>query len=695
MKQEEFYLNQLDRECIKIPGKDGKYLLRNNFLNEYYTNKDKAKVLSNLGITPLLERLEALVEAKLVDNAGNLRFGLKPTSYREDPNALIEVLSSDTIYNSLQQYYTKEEIDEWRERVFDTINLLRNSINNSVDDNLGNSTNPVQNWVLFQKFKEIEDKLKLDYVKKYYLIEDYYNKTQVQQLLGQLRNYIDQKFQECCEGGGSGGGSTTPDNEVIVTINLDSPKDILLYNSNNNIAAIEVDEVPLYVGDSITVNLDSGQHIIKYTLTDPTIIPEHMLDNTFTNCESASILIPPQVTSIGYEAFSKCKFTSITVDSDNIVYDSRNNCNAIIETQTNTLILGSINTIIPDTVTSIGISAFRSQSNIAEITIPNNIINIGNNAFRGCTGLTSIIVEGTIPPTIGTNVFAQSTCPIYVPCASVDTYKSNWLTYANRIQCLSSDIIATYQVTNTNTPVLLYGYDEIASSPDEVFSKIIVDDVEISIPNLISANGEYNFSTIGEHTVIYTLINPTATTDSTFHYCENLKKVILPSTLKVLEEDTFASCINLREVQMPNSVTEIGSYAFSGCRNLEIINIPEKLITIQAYAFENCVDLSGWWVFGNHLQTISDSAFNGAFHDDVTSINLPSTITEIDSHAFYECWSLNSITVNATVPPTLGEHAFDDIDQDFGINVPEESVDLYKNAEGWSTYASHIHAIQS
>lgn len=557
MKQEEFYLNQLDRECIKIPGKDGKYLLRNNFLNEYYTNKDKAKVLSNLGITPLLERLEALVEAKLVDNAGNLRFGLKPTSCREDPNALTEVLSSDTIYNSLQQYYTKEEIDEWRKHVFDTINLLRDLVN-SVDDELADSTNPVQNKVLYRKFNQIENELRDHYIRDYYLNQNYYDKTQVQQMLGQLRNYIDQKFQECCEGGGSGGGSTTPDNEVIVTINLDSSKDILLYNSNNNIAAIEVDEVPLYVGDSITVNLDSGQHIIKYTLTDPTIIPEHMLDNTFTNCESASILIPSQVTSIGYEAFSKCKFTSITVDSDNIVYDSRNNCNAIIETQTNTLILGSINTIIPDTVTSIGISAFRSQSNIAEITIPNNIINIGNNAFRGCTGLTSIIVEGTISPTIGTNVFAQSTCPIYVPCASVNTYKAaeNWTTYADRIQCQESQeesdvIVATFNITNTNGAVrIMNEYYE------NYFNKVWIDDVEQQ-----EITSSYTFSTTGEHIIKYELKNQTIPSMA-FMECYRLKSIVIPNTITSIGSSAFAGS-GLTSATIGYGVTHIGQSAFN------------------------------------------------------------------------------------------------------------------------------------
>ena len=110
-----------------------------------------------------------------------------------------------------------------------------------------------------------------------------------------------------------------------------------------------------------------------------------------------SITIPNSVTSIGTSILFNCEnLTSIIVESGNPVYDSRNNCNAIIETGINTLISGCQNTIIPDDVENIAMYAFRGLFNLTSITIPVSVIYIADNAFRDCTGLTSISYTGTI-----------------------------------------------------------------------------------------------------------------------------------------------------------------------------------------------------------------------------------------------------------------------------------------------------------
>lgn len=173
------------------------------------------------------------------------------------------------------------------------------------------------------------------------------------------------------------------------------------------------------------------------------------------------ITIPDNVISIGDEAFGYCNsLEEIKVNNNNSVYDSRNNCNAIIETSTNKLIKGCKNTIIPNTVTGIGYKSFESCTDLTGITIPDSVIEIGNSAFSDCrrlTGitipnsvtsiedyaflycsdLTSITVHSTTPPTIGPYCFnGTNDCPIYVPYESVDTYKEAdvWWRYASRIQ---------------------------------------------------------------------------------------------------------------------------------------------------------------------------------------------------------------------------------------------------------------------
>ena len=121
-------------------------------------------------------------------------------------------------------------------------------------------------------------------------------------------------------------------------------------------------------------------------------------NNTFEDCSGlTSLSIPNSIINIGKSAFRSCSgLTSIIVETENIKYNSRYNCNAIIETETNTLIQGCQNTIIPNTVIRIGEYAFYNCIGLTSVTIPNSVTSIGEYAFYNCIGLTSVTISNSV-----------------------------------------------------------------------------------------------------------------------------------------------------------------------------------------------------------------------------------------------------------------------------------------------------------
>ena len=172
--------------------------------------------------------------------------------------------------------------------------------------------------------------------------------------------------------------------------------------------------------------------------------------------------IPASVESIGTNPFSgSWKIVNYIVDSNNIHYDSRNGCGAIIETATNKLIAGtsggfipntvveigqlaynkqapgSGNLVIPSSVKIIGVQAFFDSQTLKKVTIPSSITSIGSYAFAECSLLQEVIVNATVPPTLGQYAFSSNYAgrKIKVPAASLQRYKTapGWKSYASSI----------------------------------------------------------------------------------------------------------------------------------------------------------------------------------------------------------------------------------------------------------------------
>ncbi len=212
----------------------------------------------------------------------------------------------------------------------------------------------------------------------------------------------------------------------------------------------------------------------------------------FGGCSGlTSIAIPKSVTSIGYDVFNGCSgLENIEVESNNVVYDSRENCNAIIMTAENKLIVGCRNTIIPSTVTTIGDAAFHWCSGLTAIaipegvmtieggafswctgltfvSIPNSVTSIGNGAFQGCAGLEEVISHIEEPFEIYKDVFggygidAQwiefTTATLYVPIGTKTKYEATpaWNLFQNIVEKDLTSIKETVQQPfSTKLPVI-------------------------------------------------------------------------------------------------------------------------------------------------------------------------------------------------------------------------------------------------
>ena len=149
-----------------------------------------------------------------------------------------------------------------------------------------------------------------------------------------------------------------------------------------------------------------------------------------------SIVIPSSVSFIGTNPFINCpSLEQIIVECENETYDSRNTCNAVVETNTNTLIIGCKNTAIPNSVFSIGKSAFGYCTNLTSVEIPSSVTSIKEYAFWNCNSLAWIMLFGEIPPTLSNGAFngVIKTIPIYVQYGTSEAYMSapGWSEFTN------------------------------------------------------------------------------------------------------------------------------------------------------------------------------------------------------------------------------------------------------------------------
>lgn len=310
--------------------------------------------------------------------------------------------------------------------------------------------------------------------------------------------------------------------------------------------------------------------------------------------------------------------------------------------------------------------------------------------------------------------------------ARLDLNSSHFAIPVKSVEASDPRLTVEYTVADDTNPTQLYTYmseEDMTINGAAMFDKVEIDGTEVSIANLDAAQGSYQL-TAGEHTVKYTLKDPTiigvfmdegtgtVTVGATFAMmCPALTSVTIPNSVTSIGEGAFQNCTSLTSVTIPNSVTSIGNSAFGSCSSLTDVIIGNSVTSIGNYAFESCEALAsitipdsvtsiGYGTFKactaltsitipNSVTEIGGGAF--ATCSGLTNVTIPNSVTSISEFAFSGCTSLTNVTIEATTPPTIGAEVFRSTD--CPIYVPAQSVDTYKAASGWSSYASRIQAI--
>ena len=318
-------------------------------------------------------------------------------------------------------------------------------------------------------------------------------------------------------------------------------------------------------------------------------------EGAFQDCSGlTSIEIPNSVTSIGNAAFFLCTgLISIIVDDNNTKYDSRENCNAIIETETNTLVSGCKNTIIPNSVTNIGNYTFYGCTGLTSITIPNSVTSIGYEAFRGCSGLTSVVIGNSVT-SIGEKAFyyCQGLTSIEIP---------------NSVTSIGNN--AFYNCKGITSIVI---GNSVTSIGDFAF-KGCTGLTSITIPNSVTSIG-----------------------DDAFEICTGLTSVVIGNSVTSIGRAAFFKCKGITSITIPNSVTSIGESAFYECSGLTNVTIGSSVTFIGSSAFAKCDNLTDVYCLATSVPSTVPTAFYESYPEYMT-LHVPAEA--IESYKTAEPWS--------------------------------------------------------
>lgn len=428
----------------------------------------------------------------------------------------------------------------------------------------------------------------------------------------------------------------------------------------------------------------------------PNGVYDYIGDETFAGCISLTTAkLPTGYSLIPNAMFGGCmSLTSVTIPSGyrEIGASAFADCDA----------LSSVT--IPEGITQIGHVvddrefdgdgyAFANCA-LTSVTIPASVQAIADYSFGNLRNLQWIEFKGTTPPQHGTDVFYNiediiqergENIPIYVPCSALDAYKQEWSEYATLFECKEEPFEGKARLTlSDDSTVIIPGSGELISTEMTYYSNT----VKAEIGSACTGIGESVFHGAQLHLTSITISDSVTSIGwGAFDSCFYITSVTIPDSVTTIGTQAFRGCTGLASLTIGSGVTTIGDYAFALCSGLTSVVIPSGA-SIGNYAFESCGRLTSVTI-SNGITNIGKDAFRDC--SGLLLVTIPSSVTTIGGGAFNACTGLTSIISESTTPPTLGTSVFSGYN--CPIYVPAESVNSYKSASGWSSYASRIQAI--
>ena len=302
---------------------------------------------------------------------------------------------------------------------------------------------------------------------------------------------------------------------------------------------------------------------------------------------------------------------------------------------------------IPESVTSIGKSAFEHCSKLDSLTIKGVATSIGAYAFASCTSLTSLSLVGSFQ-TIGDSAFVNcgmTSLTIDATITSIEKYafSSRFLTSLS----LTGNVqkIGDYAFANCTSLTSLSLTGNVQKIGDHAFDSCSSLNT-VTFPKSPTSIGSYAFDSCTSLNSIEIPGTVTEIGDCAFYHCSGLTSVKIDEGVQSTGADMFNDCGQLTTVTFPESLTTIADGSFASCSNLNHVKIPARVTCIGDSAFSNCTSLSEI-TLQDGVKTIGANAFFSC--QALTSITLPDSVTDIGRDAFWYCSQLKSITIPENV----------------------------------------------